>query len=1018
MLSVLWAGQAAAVQLTPEQMKQLQGLSASEKAQLASQAGVNAPQAPSVNAVAAPVAIPPRATGNGPIEQQVGDSTADAAQQNAELGTSVGAATPVDKVAGQAGAEQLEVRRAFADFVAESKPLQVDASTLRQFGYDLFAGTPTTFAPATDVPVPPEYVLGPGDELKVQLFGQKNDTFSLTVDRDGAVAFPEIGPLTLAGMSFSDARALLAQQVRERMIGVTSSVTMGQLRSIRVFALGEVEQPGSYVVSGLATLSNALMVSGGVKKTGSLRHIQLKRQGKVVASIDLYRFLLHGDTKEDVRLLPGDVVFVPPIGMTVGIAGEVLRPAIYEVGSQSNVGDVLKLVGGLLPKAFTEKALLERIKPNGEKTVLSFPLKGKGLDTRLHNGDVVKVFSSLDFEGNPVLLIGNAKRPGKYAWSKGMHLSTLLPTKDALLPETFMDYGMIEREAKGNREPEIIRFRLGDLFLPSKLRVDVALNPRDKVYVFHRSHFRVAPKVAVAGSVKSPGEYEIKKNMRLLDLVLAAGGLTRDSMMDRAELYRTDPQSKEVSVIRFPLSAVMQGKAKDNLLLQDMDRVVVHSVWEDRYKQVVTIQGEVKRPGEYPRADNMHASDLIFAASGPTRDTLIGEAQIYRTDDKTKQVSLITFDVGKALQGDAENNPLLQDLDRVVVHSIWEVKQRYQVRAVGEVKTPGDYVLAEGLHVSDLIFAAGNVTEKAYLKQAEITRYEVVDGEKRASSYLKVDLKAALAGDKAADVELQPYDVLNVRQMTNWREAEQATISGEVRFAGTYPIEEGERLSDLLERVGGFTDKAYLRAAVFTRESIREEQQRQIDELSKRIEQDIAKQTVVVSNVKDATIAGRDQKSLEAATRVLGQLKTVKATGRLVIHLADLKHFKGSDFDIRLKNGDSLYVPQRPDQVMVLGQVYNQSAFVFQDKLDRDDYVEMSGGTTQFADEGHIYMVRASGEVDPHSGFLAEPIQPGDVIVVPEKLSQFNLVDSVLDWSRVMMQVGVGVASMKVIGIL
>ncbi|MDQ6971268.1 MAG: SLBB domain-containing protein, partial [Mariprofundaceae bacterium] len=311
-----------------------------------------------------------------------------------------------------------------------------------------------------------------------------------------------------------------------------------------------------------------------------------------------------------------------------------------------------------------------------------------------------------------------------------------------------------------------------------------------------------------------------------------------------------------------------------------------------------------------------------------------------------------------------------------------------------------------------------NVTEKSYLKQAEITRYEVVEGEKRASKYFQVDLHAALAGDKEANVELQPYDVLNVRQMTNWREAEQATISGEVRFSGSYPIEEGERLSDLLERVGGFTDKAYLRAAVFTRESIREEQQRQLYDLSKRIEDDIARQSVVVSDVKDATIAGRQKKSLETAKRVQGQLKSIKATGRLVIQLSDLKHFKGSEFDIRLKDGDKLYVQQRPDQVMVLGQVFNQSAFVFQDKLDRDDYVDMSGGTTDFADEGRIYVVRASGEVDPHNGFLSRPIEPGDVIVVPEKLSQFNLVDSVLDWSRVMMQVGVGVASMKVIGIL
>ncbi|MDQ6972730.1 MAG: SLBB domain-containing protein, partial [Mariprofundaceae bacterium] len=619
---------AMGVQISPEQMLQLEKLSTSRKSNLSH---------PTVTKiVASPEVIKPRGTGSGPVERGVAGESKDAALQARELKPAPEVVAPVRKVDSQAGADRLEVRRAFEDFVAGSKTLQVNTGDLKQFGYDLFAGAPTTFAPATDVPVPPEYVLGPGDELKVQLFGQKNDVFSLTVDRDGSVAFPEVGSVNLAGMSFTDAKALLAQQLREKMIGVTASISMGQLRSIRVFALGEVSRPGSYVVSGLATLSHALMVSGGIKKTGSLRLIQLKRQGRVVASIDLYRFLLYGDTKNDARLLPGDVVFVPPIGKTAAIAGQVLRPAIYEYRGKANIGDLLILAGGALPRAYMDKALLERINSNGEKTVKNFRMDGTGLVQRLQNGDVIKVFSALDFEDNPVLLIGNVKRPGKYAWSKGMGLSSLLPSTDALLPESFMDYGMIEREAKGNREPEIVRFRLSDVFLPKGERVDVALHPRDKVYVFHRSHFRVAPRATVAGSVKSPGEYEVKKNMRLLDLVLAAGGLTRDSLMDRAELYRTDAKSKDVSVIRFPLSAVMQGEAKYNLLLQDMDRVVVHS--------------------------------------------------------------------------------------------IWEVKKRHQVRVVGEVRKPGEYAMAEGLHVADLVFAAGNVTEKAYLKQAEITRYEVVEG--------------------------------------------------------------------------------------------------------------------------------------------------------------------------------------------------------------------------------------------------------------------------------------------------
>ncbi|MDQ6995218.1 MAG: SLBB domain-containing protein, partial [Mariprofundaceae bacterium] len=463
--SIVSINTAQALQLSAAQLQMVQQLSPSEKAKLAQQVGVsNVAPTRSNTPVTGPENIKPRALGSSPVEAKIKHGTVDVAQQNAEIQSSVKVDVPVVKVASQVSADQLELRKSFADFVAESKPLTVDTSHLQQFGYALFAGSPSTFAPATDIPVPAEYVLGPGDELNVQLFGAKSDQFKLLIDREGVVAFPNIGPITLAGMNFSNAKALLAQAIGKKMVGVSASVNMGKLRSIRIFALGEVSQPGSYVVSGLATLSQALMVSGGVKKTGSLRTIQLKRRGKLITTIDLYDFLLKGDTSKDVRLLPGDVVFVPPIGMTASIAGAVLRPAIYELKDHTNVAQLIHLAGGLLPKAYINKATIEGMGANKKNYVKNIALKKHGLKTSLHNGDILKVFSTLDFEENPVLLIGNVKRPGKYAWSQGMHLSNLLATPEALLPETYMDYGIIERETKGNREPEIKRFSLKELF--------------------------------------------------------------------------------------------------------------------------------------------------------------------------------------------------------------------------------------------------------------------------------------------------------------------------------------------------------------------------------------------------------------------------------------------------------------------------------------------------------------------------------------------------------------------------
>ncbi|MBD3368616.1 MAG: sugar transporter, partial [Candidatus Eisenbacteria bacterium] len=350
------------------------------------------------------------------------------------------------------------IRSAFENFVSEAEPLVVDRD-LRQFGYELFAGAPTTFAPATDIPVSPDYIIGPGDEVVVQLYGKTNRTTTLTVDRDGVIAFPELGPITVAGLTFREMKETIARDVERRMIGVEVSVSMGRLRSIRIFVLGEVFQPGSYTVSGLSTLTNALLASGGVRKIGSLRDVQLKREGELVATLDLYDLLLEGDTSGDVRLMPGDVVFVPPVGPMVGVAGEVLRPAIYEIDDGTTVAELLELAGGFTPTAHDGLLQLERVEKSG-RTTYDLSLAATDLWT-VQDGDLVKVYPVRDREENVVFLTGNVVRPGKRQHFDGMRVLDLIPESEDLLPETYFDYALIERENELTREPEYVGFDLG-----------------------------------------------------------------------------------------------------------------------------------------------------------------------------------------------------------------------------------------------------------------------------------------------------------------------------------------------------------------------------------------------------------------------------------------------------------------------------------------------------------------------------------------------------------------------------
>ncbi len=810
-----------------------------------------------------------------------------------------------------------EIRSAFESFVAEAKPLTVDRD-LKQFGYELFAGAPTTFAPATDIPVSPDYIIGPGDEVVVQLYGKTNMTSALTVDRDGVIAFPELGPITVAGLTFREMKETVAREVEHRMIGVDVSVSMGRLRSIRIFVLGEVYQPGSYLVSGLSTLTNALFVSGGVKKIGSLREVQLKRDGELIATLDLYDLLLRGDTSGDVRLMPGDVVFVPPVGPLVGIAGEVLRPAIYEIDEGTTVRELIELAGGLTPSAYDELLQVERIETTGQ-TTFDLSLAATDLWT-VRDGDLVRIYPVRDIEENVVFVTGNVVRPGKRQHYDGMRVLDLVPEPDDLLPETFFDYALIERENPLTREPEYIGFDLGAAMLRGVPASNVELEPRDRVYVFHRENFRDVPRVSVRGEVRSPGSYAHKKDMQVLDLVLAAGGLTNDAWLEEAELFRTHIPSMDVDRIEIDLEAV--------------------------------------------------------------------------------------------LAGDDAANVVLEDLDELAVHSVWEFREEEEVQALGEVNNPGRYPLFEGMRVSDLIFAGGNLTEAAYRDHAELTRYEIVNGERRVLRHVQIDLDAILQGDPRPDLMLEPYDRLLVRRISNWRGDEVVTITGEVAFPGRYPIEEGEHLSSVIERFGGFLEDAYLPAAVFRRSDIKTLQREQLDRMADQLEADLARLSVAPTR-SSASDASRRQSALEAGNELAARLRSVDATGRMVIDLDDPDEIAGTSSDIVLENGDHLHVPKRPDYVMVMGQVNNPTAFQYDDGRSINHYIREAGGTTRFADRGRTYVVRADGSVDTRARFA----QPGDVIIVPESLDRFSGMQFMLDISQVLYQIGLAAASAHTVGI-
>jgi polysaccharide biosynthesis/export protein len=429
---------------------------------------------------------------------------------------------------------------------------------LKPFGYDLFEGVPSTFAPVSDIQVPLDYVVGPGDRLDIQLYGNEPAVYKLTVQRDGRVLFPKLGPIVVGGLTFAEARSAIEERVERQLIGTRVSISMGDLRSIRVFVLGEAEKPGSYTVSGLSTMTNALFVSGGVKKIGSLRNIELKRDGRLVSTLDLYDLLLHGDTSGDRKLLPGDVIFIPPIGNTVGVGGSVRRPAIYEIKGEKTAAQAVELAGGLVPDADPKLVQVERIMSSGLREMRNIDLtQARSRATELVNGDKLVVHQIRPTLENSVKMSGYVYRPGKFEYRVGLRLSDILGSFDELRPEADVHYIVIRREVPPQEKIEVVSADLAHALAARGSPADPELRPRDEIIVFDLSASRdrilepilrdlelqASPDkpeqiVSIDGRVKAPGRYPLEPTMRVSDLIRAGGSMEDSAYRGKAELTR------------------------------------------------------------------------------------------------------------------------------------------------------------------------------------------------------------------------------------------------------------------------------------------------------------------------------------------------------------------------------------------------------------------------------------------------------------------------------------------------
>ncbi|WP_233077986.1 SLBB domain-containing protein [Rheinheimera soli] len=818
-----------------------------------------------------------------------------------------------------------------------AKPAPEVAATpaSRRFGMAMFDAEISTFAPIDNAPVAENYRLGPDDIVLLQLFGKQNSSDELKVSRTGTVSLPEIGPVNVNGLTVAQASDLIVNKVREAMIGVDAVVTMGKLRTINIFVAGEAKTPGMFAVSALTNVTQALYVAGGVSEIGSLRDIQIKRNGETVARFDLYDLLLRGDNSADVQLKHGDVVFVAPLKATVEATGEVKRPAIYEIKSGETIDNLLSMVGGTKAGAYPQSVMLERFDSNNLRNLLNLDLTNAvNKQMSLRDGDVLRVYATSPRVEHQVTLAGAVVRPGHYSWRQGLRVNDLIKSFWADLHMTAdLDYALIVRETNDAGDVKVMQFALANAVEQPTGSNNVELKPRDLVLVFN----------------------------------YAEQAVNRNALNDYLR--------KQVQK-RYSTSEEMRWAASDDLSSVGFNNLVQEN--ENRVARRASLSATDSIAGQKIVDAQLYDSQPKRAMFDQTEVGIsVGESAL---PDIMQQVMLKLYYDGELLSLSASFNrtelmyPLIEKLKMQARNGVSPLL----VRVSGEVKVPGEYPLVEGANLKHLITAASGLTESAYLGRAELTRAEGVNRDSNSIEVknIAVNLETSFKGNDV--FMLQSRDRLSVFPIPDWNIERAIEIRGEVKFPGRYTIQRGEMLSDVIERAGGLSRSAFMQGVVYTRESVKERERLQLKKLTEQLRADIATKSLSESGI---------QTSPQDALLMINQLERQPPVGRLVL---DVPAILAGDVtaDIPVEDGDLFYIPRTDYTVSVVGEVQHASSHRFKDNMTLEEYLNLAGGLRKRADEERIYVIKANGSVVMPSakGWFAvkgSQLEPGDTIIVP-----------------------------------
>jgi len=750
------------------------------------------------------------------------------------------------------------------------------------YGHEFFKLERLGTVPSYNAPAPESYVLGPGDEVCIDIWGSTVSHVIGKISNQGSIVLNDLGPVYLAGMTLKKAEASLKAQLSQIYSGLSDdrgdtylTLSISKIKGVVVNITGEVSVAGAYTIPALTTITSALYLAGGITDNGTVRNIRIFRGGKKAATFDLYDFIFKGASLDNFRLQDGDIINVPAYSLVTTIEGSVQRPQRYEMKEGESIQDLIDYSLGFTTNSRRDQVNITRFTVNGgesyDVTSSEFP------SFKLKDGDVVNVHSFKNLHANRVVISGPVKYPGTYALDDKLH------------------------------------------------------------------------------DVKS--------------LVEAAGGLIEDAFPLRGQIKRLD-DSLLPGYLSFNLKNAMEGI--ESVELHREDSVTVYSLKDMDEEFTINIDGHVINPGDYPFHEGMTVADAIMLANGVRKDAFKNTGMIRRIM-KDGTLKSLHFNIDEALEGCG--NMLLARLDSIRIFSNRELIEDAEIEVNGEVNKPGSYDFYEGMTLQDALLVANGSKNGA-----DFTNIEVASrGGRERGKVVTYNLEE---NPDAWNIEIKPYDVISVRRLTYFRPQTTITVEGEVMAPGTYVIDKVQvRLSDILGKIHGFTDEAYLHGASLTR-TLSVEEKEKIKQAVK-----LAQQRAMEEKKKDKKADQDDLDMLDVSMEKIDSTINANASFVIGIDLQKALNHPCSDEDVVLRAGDKIYIPQLNNTVKISGAVYYPNTVAFMRDMTWKQYIKQAGGFKKLARKSKTYALYMNGKMAVGNQIRPEP---GMELIVPEKNPEEN----------------------------